>query len=338
MNDLLQLLYYLNQHTTCTQRELAQATGVSLGKVNLILKKLEESDYMTISQQQGKKQYQVTAKGLALLEQDRREVSKRKIRFRAQAPQVKLAVILAAGKPRGIDLPVPLISLGEQTILDRTLQVLRGQGIERFVIVAGYQAAQLRTYTAHQADVTIVENSEYATTGTMASLASVQAVVNEDFLLIEGDLIFEMRGTQHLLESSNSSTMLITSVRVQHDEAMVEVCDGYIYKMGKDIRQFNHIDGEMIGLSKISYPFYQKMLELYQQNTNPWLNYEYMMLDVAQEYRLGYVKLDDYVWGGNRRSRPTISRDDQCLCTHSSQRGASTIRTSSTVLIRGVSC
>ena len=297
MNDLLTLLYYLNQHNEITQRELAQATDVSLGKVNLILKKLEEGNYIHIQKINGKTVYQVTSKGFELLEQDRRDIAKRKLRLRTQPSQVKLAVILAAGQPRGIDLPIPLVSIGEECILDRTLMVLRHQGIERFIVVAGYKAELLSQHTANWAHVTIVENSHYATTGTMASLAVAAPHIQEDFLLVEGDLLFEIRGTQHLLNSANSSALLITSVRLQHDEAMVEVRDGYIYKMGKDIHQFNQIDGEMIGLSKLSYPFYQKMLAIYANNTNPWVNYEYLMLDVAQEYRLGYVKLDDYVWG-----------------------------------------
>lgn len=52
----------------------------------------------------------------------------------------------------------------------------------------------------------------------------------------------------------------------------------------------------MIGVSKISYEYFSKMMEFYQENQNPYLNYEYLMLDVAHIYKLGYNKLDNLLW------------------------------------------
>ena len=68
MNDLMTLLYYLNRAEAGSQRDMAQATNLSLGKINLILKRLEEQGYIEIERQGTRNQYQVTEKGLALLE------------------------------------------------------------------------------------------------------------------------------------------------------------------------------------------------------------------------------------------------------------------------------
>ena len=297
MNDLMTLLYYLNRAEAGSQRDMAQATNLSLGKINLILKRLEEQGYIEIERQGTRNHYKVTEKGLALLETGLKDASARKIQLAQAKEQIHQAVILAAGQPRNMDQPVPLLSLGDHTLLDRTLQVLRDQGVERFVLVAGFQADLLAQHVADMPDVTLVVNEAYAHTGTMASLATAAPHIDGDFFLIEGDLLFEIRGIKGLNKVASDSAMLITSVREQHDEAMVELRDGYVYKMGKDIHQFNRIDGEMIGLSKLSYPFYLKMLAIYADNLNPYVNYEYIMLDVAQDYRLGYLKLDDFFWG-----------------------------------------
>ena len=48
MNDLMTLLYYLNRAEAGSQRDMAQATNLSLGKINLILKRLEEQGYIEI--------------------------------------------------------------------------------------------------------------------------------------------------------------------------------------------------------------------------------------------------------------------------------------------------
>ena len=66
--------------------------------------------------------------------------------------------------------------------------------------------------------------------------------------------------------------------------------------MSKDIHQFNKIDGEMIGISKISYEVFNKMLELFKYNKNPYLNYEYALMDIARDYKVGYIKPDNLVW------------------------------------------
>ena len=51
MNDLMTLLYYLNREEAGSQRDMAQATNLSLGKINLILKRLDEQGYIEIERQ-----------------------------------------------------------------------------------------------------------------------------------------------------------------------------------------------------------------------------------------------------------------------------------------------
>ena len=52
----------------------------------------------------------------------------------------------------------------------------------------------------------------------------------------------------------------------------------------------------MIGISKISYEVFNKMIELFEDNKNPYLNYEYMLMDIARDYKVGYIKPDSLVW------------------------------------------
>ena len=52
----------------------------------------------------------------------------------------------------------------------------------------------------------------------------------------------------------------------------------------------------MIGISKISFEFFEKMMQAYEFNKNPYMNYEYMMLDISRTYSLGYIKIDNLLW------------------------------------------
>src|SRR5690606_15463091 len=58
----------------------------------------------------------------------------------------------------------------------------------------------------------------------------------------------------------------------------------------------NRIDGEFVGISKISNDVYQLMLDEFQENQNPFVNYEYLLLDVSRQYHIGYLKINDLIW------------------------------------------
>ena len=90
--------------------------------------------------------------------------------------------------------------------------------------------------------------------------------------------------------------MLITSESGSGNETLVEIRDGWVYKLSKDIHQFNRVDGELVGLAKISNSFYNKMLDQYSKNKNPYMDYEHTIIDVGREYKVGYIKLDDLMW------------------------------------------
>ena len=52
----------------------------------------------------------------------------------------------------------------------------------------------------------------------------------------------------------------------------------------------------MIGITKISSEVFDNMLNLFNNNKNPYLNYEYALMDIARDYKVGYIKPDDLVW------------------------------------------
>lgn len=255
MNDLFTVLYELNQNRYLSQREISDKTNISLGKINNILKLLEEENYLLIEKRK-KNIYHLTEAGLQLLERFLREEQQKKISLSNDKKVITNAVILLAGQAQEINIPVGLLPLDNETILDRSIQLLISSGITNIVLVVGFAKEMLIPIEKKYPQIHIVVNQQFKTTGTMASLAKAKSFINDDFLLIEGDLVFEERGLTRLLHSNDTSSILITSVRENYDEAMVEIQGEQISKISKDIHQFNHIDGEMIGMSKFSFPFF----------------------------------------------------------------------------------
>lgn len=299
MEYKLNLFKLINSKENLSQREIASKLNVSLGKVNATIKELEFNGYIKVENNNGRKFYRLTDKSFKELRDSVKNAKEIRINIHGEEEyeNPKIAVILAAGQKKEFTKPVSFLKLEESTILDRSIESLKNNGIEKIIIVAGYKKEFYEEYIRENTGVSLVVNDEYKWTGSMASLAMAKDLVDGDFILLENDLVFEEIAIKTIVESNNRDAILITNESGSGDEAFVEIRNNYLFKMSKDIHQFNRIDGEMIGISKISLKLYKMMLEEFSQNINPYMNYEYTMLDVSREYNVGYEKVGDLIWG-----------------------------------------
>lgn len=296
MQDIVKLLKEINKNSGINQRALSTKCGISLGKVNSLIENLEFNK-LTIKEVKGREhRYSITKKGLEFLEKEIKINKEEQLELHTkQYINVKQAIILAAGRNRNFDIPVSNLQINNTTLIERNINILKKNGIEDIIVISGYKSDLLKKKLSNT-DITIIENQDYKWTGTMESLATAAAFIGDDFILIESDIVIEENGIKEIIEYPSRDCILITEESGSGDEAFVEIRDNKIYKISKDIAQLNRIDGEMIGISKVSYEFYNKMLESYKYNQNPYMNYEYMMLDISRTYSLGYVKIDNLLW------------------------------------------
>lgn len=212
---------------------------------------------------------------------------------------MKTAVILAARKEHDSQVPYPLLPYNtdaerQECLMQRTLSLLQDLGFKNVVIVIGFRSEQFASF--EREGVKLVCNTNYIYTSSMASLALAAPYVTEDFLLIESDVICERQVLEKLISTSKKNCFTLVSECGNGDEALVETDGDFIVKISKDIHQLNKIDGEMIGISKISLETYKKMLVKWELNSNPKLNYEYLLLDCTEKYERQYIKLTDLIW------------------------------------------
>ncbi|WP_300347485.1 phosphotransferase [Clostridium sp.] len=295
----IEILKILNNEENISQRKLADMVGISVGKVNALLKELLEREYI-IKNYIDKKtfKYELTEAGVALLESSLNQIKNTKLSIhKGKFYKVKEAVILGAGGKGNFGKPAGFLEIEEFRIIDRIIEALKSNGIEKIVIVNGYKKEFYEELAEKDSSIVCVTNSAYKWTGTMSSLALAKEHITHDFILVENDLVFESRAVEQIIKNENRDCILLTNESGSGDEAFVEIRDGYLFKMSKDIHQFNRIDGEMVGISKISYKLFNMMLEEFKFNINPYMNYEYTMLDVARNYKVGYEKINDLVWG-----------------------------------------
>jgi L-glutamine-phosphate cytidylyltransferase len=113
--------------------------------------------------------------------------------------QVRTALLLAAGlgsrlAPLTDALPKCLVPVSGVPILERLVRALDGHGFERLVIVTGYKAETIRDYLGESFGGIAIEyllSPLFATTNNIYSLWLTRQLIDEAFLLVESDVVFD---------------------------------------------------------------------------------------------------------------------------------------------------
>lgn len=159
---------------TPTQRELAAASGRSVGTVNKTLKELQELGYV--------QKNQLTPQGLAALEP-----------YRA-----KRAVFVAAGfgsrmVPITLNTPKPLVRVNGTRMIDTLLDAVVAAGIQEIYIVRGYLAEQFDQLLFKYPMIKFIENPAYNEAKNIASLMCARYLLQNAYVL-EADLVLHNPG------------------------------------------------------------------------------------------------------------------------------------------------
>ena len=209
---------------------------------------------------------------------------------------MKTAVILAARKEKDSDQPYPLVPFaGGTNLIDRTLQILRENGYSNIILVVGFRRELFERYKAD--DVVIIENKDYEFTASMGSLALCRDRIKEDFLLVEGDTFYERKVIKRISQIQSGNCMTITEESGSGDECYVETKNGFVTAITKDRHRVRVFEGEMMGIVRFSYSTYCQMLQAWEESANPYMNYEYLLMDVTDPIDRPCLKFQNLIWG-----------------------------------------
>ena len=209
---------------------------------------------------------------------------------------MKTAVILTARKERDSEIPYPLLTFDKNLcLIDRSLLLLREIGINRIVLIVGYCSDLFDKYRSE--DVVIIKASNYEFSGSMASLATAAEIIDDDFLLVEGDTFFEKKVLEQLGAIDEGNCLLVTEESGSGDECFVESQSGFITKISKDKHRICRFEGELLGISRISYDTFQAMLSKWRKSNNSYLNYEHVLMDVTTPLDRPFLFFRNLIWG-----------------------------------------
>ena len=206
------------------------------------------------------------------------------------------AVILTARKERDSDIPYPLIPFADGLcLLDRTLSILRDLRYEKILLVVGYKADLFENYSS--VDLKIIENKDYEFTASMGSLSLVRNDIKGDFLLIEGDTFYERKLLETLDSIVEGDCLSMTEESGSGDECFVETKNGFVTKITKDRHRLSHFEGELIGVSRITLNTFNRLISAWDSASNPYLNYEYLLMDVTDPLDRPVIMFKNLIWG-----------------------------------------
>ena len=220
---------------------------------------------------------------------------------------VDTAIVLAAGRGTRLrslwpDLPKGFVEIAGESLIERSIRLLRESGVRHVVIVAGYRADAYHELAAKHLDIEIVENPEFATTESMASLACALNVVKEDFLLLESDLFYEPRALEVLQNHSNDDVVLTSSPTGATDEVWVAAMDGRLQYLTKNRDEAPKDSSEFVGILRVSAVLAQQMRSLFdafvRENGHGKMAYETgALLAAAQNRPVEICLVPNLLWG-----------------------------------------
>ena len=127
---------------------------------------------------------------------------------------------------------------GRETILSRQLRQVADAGISEVVITTGYYDGVLVSYCRSLGlplRFTFVKNPEYDRTNYIYSIYCAREYLDDDIVLMHGDLVFEDEVLEKVLASPSSCMAVSSTLPLPEKDFKAQVRDGKVIRVGVDV-------------------------------------------------------------------------------------------------------
>ena len=171
-----------------------------------------------------------------------------------------IGVILAAGmakrlRPLTDERPKCLLTVGQRTLLQRTVDGIIAAGISELVVVTGYRAQMIRDFlTSHYPDLTIhfIDNPDYAHNNNIFSLWLTRPYTEgRDFLLLDSDILFDPKIIPAVLNTEGSALALNRHELGEEEIKVIVDSDNRVVEISK-VCSIQQAIGESVGIEKMT--------------------------------------------------------------------------------------
>lgn len=216
---------------------------------------------------------------------------------------VEQAVILAAGmgtRLRNVLSSVPkgFLEINGVPIIEQSIQKLLKTGIKRIIIVTGHMSDFYDKLKVEYPEIETVKNDIYANSGSMYSFYAARTLIDDGFLLLESDLIYDVSALEVLQKDRRENIILLSGKTGSGDEVYVETSDNRIRNLSKKREELQSVTGELVGISKFSLPMYGKLIENAERMFADSLKVEYeqCIVETAADQTIEYLLMENLLW------------------------------------------
>ena len=171
-----------------------------------------------------------------------------------------IGVILAAGmakrlRPLTDERPKCLLTVGQRTLLQRTVDGILTAGITELVVVTGYRSQMIRDFlTEHYSTLTIhfIDNPDYAHNNNIFSLWLTRPYTEgRDFLLLDSDILFDPKIIPAVLNTEGSALALNRHELGEEEIKVIVDSDNRVVEISK-VCSIQQAIGESVGIEKMT--------------------------------------------------------------------------------------
>ncbi len=187
------------------------------------------------------------------------------------------AIILAAGVGKrlhalNINKPKCLIRVGSTTLIRRSVNLLVSKGISDITVIVGFKAHLIRNELNN--DVAYFENPDFHSTNSIKSLWYAKDLLEDNVLLLNGDLYYEHGILDYAINQTNPVVMLADSTRIDNADYRFGFIGNQINRFGKHLTN-DETDGEYVGIVRIDQCFIKRFKQTLEEmitsgETNIW--------------------------------------------------------------------
>lgn len=148
------------------------------------------------------------------------------------------AVILASGEGKRLrpitdTIPKPMVNVLGKPIVDYQIELLLKNGIREFIITTGHLSGILETHLKEKypyARLAFVHNPDYSSTNYIYSLWLARELIDDDAILLHGDLVFEEEVIDKVFDSVEKNFVLVSRIMPPPEKDFKALVEGGIVK------------------------------------------------------------------------------------------------------------
>ena len=211
------------------------------------------------------------------------------------------AIILAAGRssrlyPITIERPKCLLEIGGKRIIDRQIEAVNEIGIKEIVVVVGYK----KDIIIKEVGDAIVyrEYKGYEQTNNLHTLWSIRDLLNDDYICLFSDVVFEPGIIKMAKESTEDFCMIIDTKEILEGTMRVEIEKEKLKVIGSHV-PLSAASGNFIGIAKFSKIGSRMLLDQMGEMISGHQNdYYTIAVDalVQKGTRIGYIDVKNSAW------------------------------------------